>query len=311
VLFDLPFSPAVVEQRIGRLDRIGRRIPVEIVYFRPPGGLGRDVASLYEDIGLFRAPLAGLAPELAPIETELEAAALAPTGTMAPGRLKALVGEVQAAHTRIREAAYRELHRDRYLAEMGPRILARIPADLDSLNEDVVAATCERLGFRVERPRGEHVFAFEFGGSALVDSVGGVPGGSSFLGTFDREEAVADETIDYFAAGHPLVEGVLAHLDEAALGRVAVVGLHVGQERGFGLAAFHREPAGFSIEVVDEDGAPRPSWGAALKRRPFRTRRVSPQILATEDWMPRIRRMLGYLDPARRPVAVAAIFVGG
>ena len=39
VLFDLPWKPSVVEQRIGRLDRIGRRIPVEIVYFRPPRGI--------------------------------------------------------------------------------------------------------------------------------------------------------------------------------------------------------------------------------------------------------------------------------
>ena len=46
VLFDLPWKPATVEQRIGRLDRIGRRIPVEIVYFRPPDGLGSDVVRL-------------------------------------------------------------------------------------------------------------------------------------------------------------------------------------------------------------------------------------------------------------------------
>ncbi len=36
VLFDLPWDPGVVEQRIGRLDRIGRDRPTEVVYFRPP-----------------------------------------------------------------------------------------------------------------------------------------------------------------------------------------------------------------------------------------------------------------------------------
>ena len=41
VLFDLPWKPSTIEQRIGRLDRIGRRIPVEVVYFRPPIGIGR------------------------------------------------------------------------------------------------------------------------------------------------------------------------------------------------------------------------------------------------------------------------------
>ncbi len=73
VLFDLPWKPSVVEQRIGRLDRIGRRIPVEVVYFRPASGIGRDVVRLFEALGLFREPLAGLEPQLAPVEGALEA----------------------------------------------------------------------------------------------------------------------------------------------------------------------------------------------------------------------------------------------
>jgi hypothetical protein len=36
------------------------------------------------------------------------------------------------------------------------------------------------------------------------------------VGTFDREEAVEDESIDFFASGHPLVEGVLAFVEDAA-----------------------------------------------------------------------------------------------
>ena len=62
----------VVEQRIGRLDRIGRRIPVEIAYFRPPQGIGADVVRLFEHLGVFREPLAGLDPQLARIEQALE-----------------------------------------------------------------------------------------------------------------------------------------------------------------------------------------------------------------------------------------------
>ncbi len=68
----------MVEQRIGRLDRIGRKIPVEVVYFRPAAGIGRDVVRLFEALGLFREPLAGLEPQLAPVEGALEAIALDP-----------------------------------------------------------------------------------------------------------------------------------------------------------------------------------------------------------------------------------------
>jgi ATP-dependent helicase HepA len=38
VLYDLPWKPSTVEQRIGRLDRIGRRIR-RIVHFRPAAGI--------------------------------------------------------------------------------------------------------------------------------------------------------------------------------------------------------------------------------------------------------------------------------
>ena len=76
ILFDLPWKPTVVEQRIGRLDRIGRHLPVEIVYFRPPGGIGADVVRAFETLGVFREPLAGLEPQLAHVEGAIEEIAL-------------------------------------------------------------------------------------------------------------------------------------------------------------------------------------------------------------------------------------------
>jgi len=217
VLFDLPWKPTVVEQRIGRLDRIGRRIPVEIVYFRPTGGIGADVVRLFEALGVFREPLAGLEPQLAHVEGALEEIALDPHASLTDARLDGLIADARAARTRIREAAYQQLHRDPYRPDMAERILARVPADLDALTERVVTDTCSRLGFRVEHLRGRRIFAIEFGSEAVVDSLPGVPGGSTYVGTFDREEAVEDESIDFFASGHPLVEGILAYLEDTGV----------------------------------------------------------------------------------------------
>jgi ATP-dependent helicase HepA len=216
VLFDLPWKPTVVEQRIGRLDRIGRRMAVEIVYFRPPGGIGADVVRLFETLGVFREPLAGLEPQLAHVERALEEIALTPEASLTDERLGQIVADARAARTRIREAAYQQLHRDPYRPEMATGILARVPGDLDELTERAITAACGRLGFRVEHLRGRRIFAIELGNEAVVDSLPGVPGGSSYVGTFDREEAVEDESIDFFASGHPLVEGVLAHFEDNA-----------------------------------------------------------------------------------------------
>ena len=143
-----------------------------------------------------------------------------------------------------------------------------------------------------------------------MDSLPGVPGGASFLGTFDREEAVEDETLDFFAAGHPLVEGILADLEESPRGRVAVLQSTIGDEKGFGLLAFYKDGPVFEVVVLDELGERQPEWGEAIARHPLRARRARHDLLRDADWGETIRRLGALLDPARRPVALAALFIG-
>ena len=308
VLWDLPWKPSLVEQRIGRLDRIGRQIPVDIVYFKPPAGIGRVVVELFEKLGLFREPMAGVEPQLAPLEGALEDVALEPDGSISPERLDALVAHARAARSRIREAAYQQLHRDPYRSDQAPGILARIPPDLEALNERVVTSVCARLGFGIERPRGRRRYAFEFGNEALVDSLPGVPGGSTFVGTFDRETAVENELIDFFASGHPLVEGIFAYLDESSLGRVTRFGLEVGRERDEGLIAIYKEGRGFDVLAFDSTARERPEWAAAFRRRPLPLRAVGTPD--ERQWRELARRLAAHLDPSRRLHAVASIVVG-
>ena len=309
VLFDLPWKPSIVEQRIGRLDRIGRRIPVDVVYFRPPGGIGADVVRLFETLGLFREPLAGLEPQLAHVEGALEKIALDPLASLSGEHLDALVSEAHAARTRIREAAYQQLHRDPYRSEMASGILARVPAELDALNEEVVVTACIGLGFTIERPRGRRIFAIELGNAALVDGLPGVPGGSSYVGSFDREEALEEETLDFFASGHPLVEGIFAHYEESPLGRVARFEVAIGREQGEGLVAIYKDGPAFEIVVIDSAGLARPDWAAALRQRPLGARPVTDDAPGDQDWRAMVRRLGPQLDPARRPHALAAIVV--
>jgi ATP-dependent helicase HepA len=310
VLFDLPWRPTVVEQRIGRLDRIGRRIPVEIVYFRPPAGIGADVVRLFETLGLFREPLAGLEPQLAHIEDALNTIALDPEASLSDERMELLIADARAARTRIQDAAYQQLHRDPYRAEMAPRILSRIPAQLDGLIEDVVVTATERLGFHTQRLNGSRKFAIEFGAEALVDSLPGVPGGSSWVGSFDREEAVDDEAIDFFSSGHALVEGVLAHVDDSWQGRVAHVHVTVGTEGGEGLVAVYKDGPRVEAIAFDVEGRARPDWAAAFQQRPLPIRSMNEALTERTDWAGVVDRLRERFDPTRRPHAVAAIVVG-
>lgn len=309
VLFDLPWKPSVVEQRIGRLDRIGRRIPVEVVYFRPAGGIGRDVVRLFEALGIFREPLAGLEPQLAPIEGALEQIALDPAASLSESAFNALVGEAQAARTRIREAAYQQLHRDPYRPEMAPGILARVPNELDALNEEVVVTASIGLGLTIAHPPGHRVFSLELGSGATVDSLPGVPAGSGYVGTFDREEAVENEFIDFFASGHPLVEGIFAHYEENALGRAVRFEITMGPAIDAGLIAIYKDGRAFEVVAIDVAGHARPEWAAAVLTRPINVRPVTGEAAKNTEWRSMVRRLGAQLDPARRLHAVAAIEV--
>jgi ATP-dependent helicase HepA len=305
ILFDLPWNPAVVEQRIGRLDRIGRTIPTEIVYFRPPAGFGRAVALLYEKIGLFTEPLGGLERELRHVARAVEREALHGPQEVDPEVFADVLKEAEEAHTRVQQSAYHELHRDPYRPEMAGKILVRVPAELDRLNEGVVLKAVHSFGFETEAQSGPHTWLIEFGYEALLDQIQGVPPGARWLGTFSREEAVDRETIDFFATGHPLVEGVLAELEEGRRGRVALLQVP-GPEEAFGLLALYKRGVDFEIVAVDQKGKRRPDlarWltGQALRPEPIEAKKWTGQA----NWNKVIQRMAATL-PDPKPQAVAA-----
>jgi ATP-dependent helicase HepA len=312
VLFDLPWNPGVVEQRIGRLDRIGRTIPTEILYFRPPSGFGRAVAGLYEGIGLFTAPLGGLERELRHVARAVEAAAVEGPEEIGPAGFEKVLRAAQEAHDRVRRAAYHELHRDPYRPEMAAEILARVPPGLDALNESVVVRAASRFGFEVEAQSGERTWLIGYGYEALVDHFFGVPLGTTLLGTFSRARAVDEETLDFFSSGHPLVEGILAELEEGPRGRVALLQI-AGEEETFGLLAVYRDvrnSADWRAMAVDAKGQPRPDLAARLTAGALETEPIEAKKWTSQaSWKKAIRRMADGLPKEEKPQAVAAFRV--
>jgi hypothetical protein len=192
---------------------------------------------------------------------------------------------------------------------MAPRILARVPADLDVLNQDVVVAACTRLGFSVEHTRGRRIFAIELGADAVVESLPGVRNGSAYVGSFDREEAVEDETLDFFSSGHPLVEGILTHFEDGSLGRVARLEIEVPRGEGEGLLAIYKDGPVFDVVALDGAGRARPDWAAAVRQRPLRARRLVTPRSGLRDWTGLVRRLGARLDASRPLHALAAIVV--
>lgn len=213
VHLELPDDPVVLEQRIGRLDRIGRTRDVPIYYFRAAGASG-DLARIYERVGIFADAAIGSSPAMAHLRKALRSMEVVDVETLAADTMD-----------HIEKAAGSWRFPDSHVRADAARVLAQIPEDLDEMLQRFCLDAAERVGLDVVEKEGEAVHYFEYGTGVEVDSIPGLPVGTRFLGTFDREEAIENEALDFFANGHPLVEGLLAELEDSPRGRVGAVRL--------------------------------------------------------------------------------------
>jgi len=302
VMFDLPWDPLLVEQRIGRLDRINRRMPVEIVYFRPAEGFGVQIVRLYEALGIFREPLGGLDRALGHVVDAVRDALGVSGGNL---DVDAIVQETHEARERVVRSLYHDLHRNRYRPELATGILERVPEDLERRTASVVLEACRQFGFDAEPKPGSACWYLEFGGHATVETLHGVAAGSRWLGTFDRAEAVRRESLDFFAAGHPLVEGVLAELRDGTRGQLALV--EIPGPPGVGVLAVAKDGPQFQILATDLDGRTRPDWIAALNESAAGLREIPAAAWTEPRWAERVRALLSRLEIPGELVAVAGV----
>ena len=266
VHFDLPFDPVELEQRIGRLDRIGRKSPVEIVYFRCDDASAPNrarLAPIFETLDLFTRPAAGLDPALETARKLLAQAALEES----PLDADAVLAAVETARQQDGTDAVRVFYPDAYVASRAAAVLERVPADLEERTQTFCIGASEDLGFDCIDKGGDAMFYIEFGSGATVDALPGVPGGTRYLGTFDRAEAVEKEEYEFFASGHPLVEGLLLELEDGVRGRACLMELPKGILDGAGLLLVFKDGPDWRAEVVDAEGKNRPDWAKLLLSR--------------------------------------------
>jgi len=308
VHFDLPWDPMVVEQRIGRLDRISRERPVEIMYFVPAEGFGRQVAELYHALGVFREPLGGLDRSLASVHDAVFEASMRPRGDIDTA---AVVADTLRAREQMHRALYRNLHRERYRPELGDEILARVPAGLEPLVSRVVREACHQYGFEIVEKAGVDTWYVEFGGEATVSSLHGVAEGARWLGTFDRAHAVERETLDFFASGHPLVEAVLGEIEDGKRGEVCLLEIADAPVGGVCLWAILKTGSRVRHVALDLRGVEHGDWAehilsAAPSWRAADAAKWS-KALAAGLWAEAVREILQPLQAQGRLFAVAGV----
>jgi ATP-dependent helicase HepA len=266
VCADLPESPLVLEQRIGRLDRLGQTQPVEIHVPVEPGE-ETFLADLYQnEIGIFEEPVGGLDAVLASLPEELDALRRKRTERTREAfrqDLSARVAEARKAQHEgdplldIRSASLPELARlvrgaFERMGEDPPEgidgagevalpvieeALVTLSRWLEEELEEVATDVGHRVGMEVDTDQNVHPFevAFTIGAGMRIEALPGMEmpdEPETFLGSFWRETAVARDELQWYATGHKLVEALVGLVRDGDAGRSAVLKREWAPRRG-------------------------------------------------------------------------------
>lgn len=232
VLFDLPLHPDALEQRIGRLDRIGqtRTIQVAVPYVE-----GTPSQSLYEwhyALGVFNRPL----PSGDPLMEALQHDLLKVLHASRPGNkdarqllkdfLKRTDMMLQGHLETVRQSVDFLVDLNSYDQPLGEALAKEIAeAPVEGLQR-TISSMLEHFGVIEEELETPGLLKLRRSDLMKVDPFPGLRDGG-YLATYDRTIALAREEVQFFSMDHPLVEGTLGLLLDQAEGR-ACTGLWEG-----------------------------------------------------------------------------------
>ncbi|MBL0165450.1 MAG: RNA polymerase-associated protein RapA [Xanthomonadales bacterium] len=226
ILWDLPLDPDLLEQRIGRLDRIGQKHDI-VIHACAFSGTAQHALMRWFDLGLdaFRSSPSDGRELLKRYGARLVALAEqhAHGGEDADSELDALIGETRASHEEL--SALVNSGRDRLLELASARQShadrlrrALVDADANTGNDEFILRLFEQFGIESEElaPR-TVVLDPEY---LSTDGFPGLKDGPQQI-TFDRGIALAREDLPLLRMDHPMVSGAIDLLLEGEHGNAS------------------------------------------------------------------------------------------
>ena len=216
VNYDLPWNPMKVEQRIGRLDRIGQKHPVIILNFKLLGTIEERVLEVLDKrIRIFEETVGGLDPILGEVENEIKNIllsaskkadqALALLGQQLEQRVRAArTAEQQMADLIMDSKSFRKDEVDTLLNHRG---------NLDNKTmQRFVLGILLQLGTSIEKdPEIPEVFSARYYDRFLDKFPSFKKEELPSRITFDPPTAIEQESVDFLAFGHKLVDALVEY----------------------------------------------------------------------------------------------------
>lgn len=220
VLFDLPTNPELLEQRIGRLDRIGQTATIRIHVPYLEGGKGEVLARWYhEGLNAFEKNLHGavevmqsLRPELSGLLDQFNAAKLEKFISHSRELRASVAKKMERGHDRLLEL-------NSCRPERAAEAIQQVKAlDADEAAHEFFLRLFDHFGMHVEE-LGNRSYLLR-PGNLLTDSLPSLPEQGMTV-TTDRQRALSREDVVFLSWDHPLVRGTLDVLLGAEIGNTA------------------------------------------------------------------------------------------
>ncbi|AXV21732.1 RNA polymerase-associated protein RapA [Aeromonas veronii] len=224
VLFDLPLNPDLLEQRIGRLDRIGQQNTVEIHVPYLEGTAQRALQLWYHDgLDAFEQTCPTARPVFEAVREELFELLAANTGDQAA--LEALLVKTRELHEPFK--ARLEQGRDRLLeihssgGAAAQQLVDKLAAEDDDTGMISFALKMfDEIGVNQD-DRGENALVLTPGDHMLVSSFPGLPQDGMTI-TFDRNTALSRDDMALLSWDHPMMRGGIDLILGSEIGATSV-----------------------------------------------------------------------------------------
>jgi len=207
--YDLPWNPMKVEQRIGRLDRIGQKRPILIYNLACAGTIEERVLDVLDQrIGLFEESVGSLDPILGDVETDIERLIMSQTAAF-DAEFKVFEQDLEAKVLKAREAertlADFALDRASFRRDEANALLARKPmANHRDLERFVSDALAFYGGMLTEHDQGGSAISLSPHLGARLRTRQ-----SAVRGVFDPALALEHEDLPFLAFGHNLIDAIV------------------------------------------------------------------------------------------------------